>query len=65
MPAFGKDGIKNLNPSNNKTVWEIVNSSGKVYAVCDNESSANSQRQSLSQSVNEELKINMRTLQCL
>lgn len=64
MPAFGKDGIKNLNPVTSKVIWEIVASDGKVVATCD-ENSVESQKQALSQKLNQELTARQRTLKCL
>lgn len=65
MPAFGKDGIHNLNQSVNKEVWKIKDSDGKVLMVCDNEGQAASHRASLSQKLGKECQISKEILQCL
>ena len=65
MPAFGKDGIKNLNQSVEKDVWEIVNPEGKVLMVCDTQAQAASHQQSLSQKCGKELTIRQGKLKCL
>ena len=65
MPAFGNDGIHNLNQSVNKEVWKIKDPDGKVLMVCDNEGQASSHRTSLSQKLGKECQIVKESLQCL
>lgn len=65
MPAFGQDGIKNLNQSKEKDVWEIVNTEGKVLMICDCESQAISHKQSLFQKYGKEVTIRQGKLKCL
>ena len=65
MPAFGKDGIKNLSQNNEKDVWKIVDENGKTLVSCDNQIQAEYHRQSLSQKMNKELKVEKGKLKCL
>lgn len=65
MPAFGKDGLKNLNQSVEKDVWEIVNSEGKVLMVCDTKEQADSHQLTLSRMSNKELTVRQGKLKCL
>ena len=65
MPAFGKDGLKNLNQSKEMPVWEIVNSEGKVLMICNDERQANDHKQSLSQKCGKELTVRQGKLKCL
>lgn len=65
MPAFGKDGVQNLNQSAKKEVWKIKDPEGKVLMVCDNELQANAHRQSLSQKLGKECLMAKETMQCL
>ena len=60
MPAFGKDGIVNLNQPQEKPVWEVIDSSGKVLAVCDSQNNAESQKVLLTQQTNQELTVRSR-----
>ena len=65
MPAFGKDGIHNLNQSVEKPAWEVVTTEGKVLMICDKEEQANSHRLTLSQRMNKELFVRKKELKCL
>ena len=65
MPAFGKDGIHNLNQSAAKEAWEIVTEDGKVLMICDKEEQANTHRLTLSQRMNKELTVRRKELKCL
>ena len=64
MPAFGKDGIKDLNQSQDKTIWEVVDSNGNVLMMCDNEPQANSLKEIMSKT-NQGVTIRTRGLKCL
>ena len=64
MPAFGKDGIKDLNQLQDKSVWEVVDSKGNVLMMCDNEIQANSLKKIMSEA-NQDVTVRMRGLKCL
>lgn len=63
MPAFGKNGIVNINGNSAKTTWQVVKSDGTVVASFDNQQQAESHKANLSQ--NADLTIKQVTLQCL
>ena len=65
MPAFGKDGIVNVNGSLEKEVWNIVDSNGKVIMVCNDQNQANVHCANLSLKSNRELKVERGTIKCL
>jgi len=48
MPAFGKNGIVNLNSSSVKETWEVKDSNGKSLGVFQSEAQANTQKEILS-----------------
>lgn len=65
MPAFGKDGIVNLNQSSEKEVWNITDSEGKVIMSCNDMKTAMIHKESLSQKMNKELTVKQGKLRCL
>lgn len=65
MPAFGKDGIVNLNKPQVKETYQLVKPDGTVIMSCDNEIQLESHKQNLSQKLNCELKIIKKTLQLI
>lgn len=65
MPAFGKNGIVDLNGKQVKESYQLVKPDGTVVMSCDNEMQLASHQQNLSQKLNCELQIKKVTLQCL
>ena len=62
MPAFGKDGIVNINQSRPRETYQLVKSDGTVVMSCDNEAQLESHKQNLSQKLNCELTLVKKTL---
>ena len=65
MPAFGQNGIVNINQSAERQVWRIKDPEGKVLMVCENEAQAEMHRQSLSQKLNKECSVERGKMACL
>lgn len=65
MPAFGKNGIVNLNGKSVKETYQLVKPDGTVVMSCDNQVQLESHKQNLSQKLNCELQIKKVTLQCI
>ena len=65
MPAFGKNGIVDVDGSKMMEVWNIVDSSGKIIMVCNDPNQANVHCLNLSQKSNRELKVEKGTMKCL
>ena len=65
MPAFGKNGIVNLNDKSVKETYQLVKPDGTVVMSCDNQVQLESHKQNLSQKLNCELQIKKVTLQCI
>jgi len=65
MPAFGKNGIVNLNGKSAKETYQLVKPDGTVVMSCDNQVQLESHKQNLSQKLNCELQIKKVTLQCI
>ena len=62
MPAFGKNGIVNINQSEMRETWQLVKPDGTVVMSCDNELQLESHKQNLSQKLNCELKLVKKTI---
>lgn len=62
MPAFGKDGIVNINQSRPRETYQLVKPDGTVIMSCDNEAQLESHKQNLSQKLNCELTLVKKTL---
>lgn len=65
MPAFGKDGIVNLNKNETRENWLLVKPDGTVVLSCNNKQQLESHIQNLSQKFNCELKLVKQEVQCL
>ena len=65
MPAFGKDGIVNINQSTPKETWQLVKPDGTVVMSCDNQLQLESHKQNLSQKLNCELRLVKKTIQLI
>ena len=65
MPAFGKNGIYNLNNSSVKKMYKIVKSDGTVVMSCDCKEQLESHIQNLSQKLNCELKLIETDMKCI
>lgn len=65
MPAFGKDGIVNINQSKPRETWQLVKPDGTVVMSCDNELQLESHKANLSQKLNCELQLVKKTLQLI
>ena len=64
MPAFGKDGIVNIDQNEPKTVWQLVKPDGTVVKS-GTQAEIESSKQSLSQQLNCELTVKTSTMRCL
>ena len=64
MPAFGKNGIVNLNNPSVKETWEVKDSNGESRGVFQSESQANLQKEILSKN-GVESSVNKKELHCL
>ena len=64
MPAFGKDGIVNINQSQPKTIWQLVKPDGTVVKS-GTQAEIESSKQSLSQQLNCELTVRTSTMRCI
>jgi len=62
MPAFGPNGIVNINQSKTRETWQLVKPDGTVVMSCDNEMQLESHKANLSQKLNCELKMVKKTL---
>ena len=62
MPAFGKDGIVNINQSRPRETYQLIKPDGTVVMSCDNETQLESHKQNLSQKLNCELTLVKKTL---
>lgn len=65
MPAFGKNGIVNLNQSKSVESWEVHDSSGQSFGTFRSEQQANAQKEILSKSVGGQLTVTKKELHCL
>lgn len=65
MPAFGKDGIVNLNETKETETWQLIKPDGTVVMSCTNKVQLESHQKNLSQKLGVELKLEKKTLRCL
>ena len=65
MPAFGKDGMVNLNQNKSRETYQLVKADGTVVMSCNDETQLEMHRQNLSQKLNCELKLVKKTLQLI
>jgi hypothetical protein len=65
MPAFGKNGLVNLNQSAGKEVWKVKDPDGKTLMVCDNQAQAEIHKISLSQKMNKQCVVERGEAKCL
>lgn len=52
MPAFGANGIVNLNKGQPRETWQLVKDDGTVVMSCDNKAQLEMHKQNLSQKLN-------------
>lgn len=64
MPAFGKNGIVNINQSEPKTIWQLCKPDGTVVKS-GTQTEIESSKQSLSQQLNCELTVRTSTMKCI
>lgn len=55
MPAFGKNGMMNLDGKNSKTMWQLVKPDGTVVMSCECKGQLESHKDNLSQKLDCEL----------
>ena len=65
MPAFGKDGIVNLNETKVKKTYQLVKPDGTVVMSCDNKDQLEMHKANLSQKFNCELNLVEKKLQLI
>ena len=65
MPAFGKNGIVNLEGKGQKTMWQLVKPDGTVVMSCECKGQLESHKDNLSQKMNCELQIVEKSLSLL
>jgi hypothetical protein len=65
MPAFGKDGIVNINQSTPKKTYQLVKPDGTVVMSCDNKDQLEMHKTNLSQKFNCELNLVEKKLQLI
>ena len=65
MPAFGKNGIVNINQSTPKKTYHLVKPDGTVVMSCDMKEQLESHKANLSQKLNCELKLVEKTVQLI
>lgn len=65
MPAFGKDGIVNINQSTPKKTYQLVKPDGTVVMSCDFKEQLEGHKQNLSQKLNCELQLVEKTIQLI
>ncbi len=65
MPAFGKDGIVNINQSTPKKTYQLVKPDGTVVMSCDNKDQLEMHKPNLSQKLNCELNLVEKKLQLI
>ncbi len=64
MPAFGKNGIVNINSNGSQTTWQLVKADGTVVKS-GTQQEVQSLKESLSKQLNCELTIKTSSLKCL
>lgn len=62
MPAFGKNGIVNINQSQSKDVYNIVKQDGSIVASSNDKGNAEQLKSSLEKQLNCDLTIQEKTL---
>ena len=65
MPAFGKDGIVNLNETKSRKTYQLVKPDGSVVMSCDCKEQLESHKENLSQKLNCELNLVEKNLQLI
>lgn len=65
MPAFGKEGMVNINQSAPKKNYKLVKPDGTVVMSCNCKEQLESHKQNLSQSLGCELQVVEETVRCL
>ena len=64
MPAFGKNGIVNINQNQPQTVWQLCKPDGTVV-MSGLQHDVESAKQSMSKQLNCELTIRTSTMRCI
>ena len=64
MPAFGKNGIVNINQNEPQTVWQLVKPDGTVV-MSGLQKDVESAKESLSQQLNCQLTVRTSTMRCI
>lgn len=64
MPAFGKNGIVNINPAEPKITWQLVKPDGTVV-MSGLQHEVESAKDSMSKQLNCELTIKTSTMRCI
>ena len=57
MPAFGKEGIVNINPVQSRKTYQLVKPDGQVVVTSNNKEQVENQKKSLSQELKCELSL--------
>ncbi len=65
MPAFGKNGIVNLNPSTEKIIWNLIDDKGNKIESCASQEQAEARKKVLSQQLNSTINIQEGRMVCL
>ena len=65
MPAFGKNGIVNLNPTSSKTIWNLFDEKGNKIESCLTKEQAEARKTVLSQQLNSTINIQEGRMVCL
>lgn len=65
MPAFGKDGMVNLNETKTRKTYQLVKPDGSVVMSCDCKEQLESHKANLSQKLNCELQLVEKNLQLI
>lgn len=65
MPAFGKNGIVNLNPASEKKIWNLFDEKGNKIESCTSQEQAEARKIALSQQLNSTISIQEGKMVCL
>ena len=65
MPAFGKNGIVNIEQSKTRRTFQLVKPDGTVVMSCDDKAQLEMHKDNLSQKMNCELNLVERNLQLI
>lgn len=65
MPAFGKNGIVNLNQNSPKEIFNVIKEDGSVVGTSDDRNNAELLKSSLEKQMNCNLTIQEKTLTCI